>query len=135
MWLLKQNKPFYHFSDQFFDFPGLSKVKSLENKWSEFQETDNDITLSLAIPGLKKEDIKIEFKDGYAIVESTLKNQSEKDQFNEYEHTIFNQSPFKQTFYIGDIDQENIQANLNHGILTIKFPKKEEQKPQLISIS
>jgi HSP20 family molecular chaperone IbpA len=42
---------------------------------------------------------------------------------------------YKRTFVLGrDLDSENISANLQHGVLTLRVPKREQAKPRRIEI-
>ena len=53
-----------------------------------------------------------------------------------YKLREFNKTEFKKSFKLGDIiNTQDIDAQLESGILTVTLAKKEEQKPRSISVS
>jgi HSP20 family protein len=58
---------------------------------------------------------------------STEKKESKKDQQSNYLRREFNYQSFKRSFQLPEtVDQENIQASHESGILTVNLSKKEE---------
>ena len=90
-----------------------------------FNDTDlNENTLSIALPGFSKKDIKIDVDGDLLIVSSTIDTKDE---------TKFKKS-FKRSFrLVKDIDVDSIKASMENGILTITFDKKNVTKEVKIS--
>lgn len=99
-------------------------------------ETDHSVELQIAVPGLSKEDFKIEFADGYLTVSGERKFSNEKKEKNF--HTIETQyGSFVRSFNLPEnVDAEKINATYNNGILQLVIPK-DEKKPskQTIKVS
>ncbi len=90
------------------------------------KETENNYTVELAAPGLKKEDFNINLDDEGNLVIKMEKKSEAKDE-NKKEHYLrreFSYSKFEQTLLLpDDVDKEKIAANVSDGVLTIGLPK------------
>ena len=100
----------------------------------DIYEKDNNINIEMDIPGFNKEDINIEINKGNLVV-TAAKNEEE----NEYKKYLRRERKFygkyQRSFYLGEIDEENIEASFENGILKISIPKKtEEETKKLIEI-
>ena len=96
----------------------------------DIYEKDNTYHVDMDLPGFKKEEIKVECNKGNLIVSAEKKHEEEeKDEKKKYlrrERKFYGK--YQRSFYVGGIDQDNIQANFENGILKISMPKKEEEK-------
>lgn len=76
--------------------------------------------IQLAVPGLSKEQIKIEFADGQLIVSGAAKETTEKPKFVRAE---FDYAGFKRTFRLHkNADVAAASASFDQGLLTIVIP-------------
>lgn len=93
------------------------------------KEDDNGFTLEVAAPGLNKEDFNLEINDNVLTISAEQKTENEvkEDKFLRKE---FSYQSFKRSFNLSrnQIDENNIKAVYNDGILNITLPKKEEAK-------
>ena len=135
MWLLQQKKQSYNNLENLFDFPYITDNKYLNTHSVELKETADEFSLSVVLPGVLKKDIKLEYRDGYVMVEANKTSELESENYSKSNVSELATVDYQRQFYVGDINSKNISAKLNHGILTIILPKKEEQKAQLIQIS
>lgn len=114
-----------------FDFPFESERKN-EIMKTDIEENDSSYKLSIEVPSVKKEDVKISLEEGYLNVFVEKKNENvEKDQKGKILHRERFYGSFKRAFYVGDeIKYKDISASLNDGVLTINVnkPVKEETK-------
>lgn len=101
---------------------------------SEVSETDDQFIISVDLPGLKKEDLKIETANGILTVSGERKREFESE--NSKVHSARrNYGAFKQSFNLPDsINTEEIQAHFENGVLEIFLPKKEVQQARQIEI-
>lgn len=78
-------------------------------------------------PGFKKEDINIEFDKGDLKIILTHK-EKEKDnkKYVRKERSSF--SRCERSFYLGDIDENEIKAEYKDGILKVSVPKDEKRE-------
>lgn len=93
---------------------------------SDIYEKDNNYVMEMDIPGFNKEDINIDFDDGYLTISAT--KEENKEENNNYIKKERYYGEYKRSFYIGNIDESNIKANYNNGTLNITFPKDEIKK-------
>ena len=101
-------------------------------------ETKDNYKLELCIPGLTKEDVKLNIDaEGNLVVEMVKENKNEKKENKEemrYLRHEFSVEHFRQTVMLpDDIHKENISAKVENGILDIVIPKVTvEEKKQAI---
>jgi len=80
------------------------------------------------LPGMKKEDIKIELKDDTLVIsgERNLKDEVKEDDYYKIESSF---GSFSSSFTLPEnIDSENIHAESKDGVLEITIPKLEKEK-------
>jgi HSP20 family protein len=107
---------------------GTLKVPAVNIK-----ETKDDYSLSLAVPGMKKDDFKIDI-EGNMITISCEKEESKEEKEAKYTRNEYNYTSFNRSFTLPDeINKEKIDARYEDGILKLVLPKKEEVKKTAIS--
>jgi len=84
---------------------------------------DDRLVLTAAVPGMKKEDIKIEVDQNKFLTISGRANQ--KVEFSDkYIYREIKRSQFSRTFELGpDLSVEKIEAECQEGLLSITIPK------------
>ncbi len=90
------------------------------------REGESAYHIDIDLPGVKKEDIKVDIKDNYLIVsgERSFKEEVKEEDYYKVE-TQFGK--FSRKFVIPEhVDVENIQANSENGVLEIVLPKLPE---------
>ena len=94
---------------------------------TDIKENDNDYELTMNLPGVKKEDVTAELKDGYLTIHATSnQNKDEKDEDGKYIRRERYSGSCNRSFYVGDaITEEDIKANFENGTLKMLIPKKE----------
>lgn len=120
---------FHPFLDEFFaDRPFRKEMNNLQNLMrTDIEETENGYEFKIEVPGFERSDLNIGFENGYLTVSASKTNQEGqgRGKFLRRERVS---SACSRSFYIGEIDQSQIDATLKHGVLTIIVPK--ENKPQ-----
>ena len=96
---------------------------------TDIKETDAGFELTIDLPGFKKEDIQAELKDGYLTIAAQTQSESEdKDEKGTYVRKERFSGKCSRTFYVGDdIEEDDIRAKFEDGVLKIAVPKKQEQ--------
>ena len=99
---------------------------------TDVKDTDKGYEVTMNMPGVKKEDVKAELKDGYLTVSAeTNTKKDEKAEDGKYIRRERYSGSCSRSFYVGEtIKQEDIKARFEDGILKICVPK-EENKPQI----
>jgi HSP20 family protein len=97
-------------------------------------ETDHDLVLKADLPGLDKDDVNIEVKDGVLTVSGERKAEHEErtDGFYRVERAF---GTFSRSMSLPQrIDAERISASFDKGVLEVRIPKPEERKPHRVEI-
>jgi HSP20 family molecular chaperone IbpA len=96
-------------------------------------ETDKEITLLADVPGVKADDLTIDLRDNILTLSADIApvdNTGEEEILVEYETGRY----YRQFTLGGLINQENINAKLNDGVLRLALPKVEKATPKKITI-
>ena len=111
----------YYLNDYFplIDSPLL---KEREYMKTDIREEVNKYIMEIDLPGLKKEDILINYENGYLTIKAVKKVELKTE-------------VYKRSFYIGEKKESDIKANYENGILTISFPKEEAPKKEIPNIT
>lgn len=97
---------------------------------TDIRDMKDHYEMLVDLPGFKKEDIKIQLNDGYLTIEAEKGlNKDEKDK----EGSLIRQERYAGTvsrsFYVGEnVEEKDIQAKLDGGVLEINVPKVEEKE-------
>ena len=91
--------------------------------------TDGGYELTIDLPGFKKDDVQAELKDGYLTINAQTQGESEdKDEQGTYVRKERFSGKCSRTFYVGDdVEEDDIKAKFEDGVLKIAVPKKQEQ--------
>lgn len=128
------------FDDDFFDTALMPRMNATAPAVN-VKETADDYTMEVAVPGLKKEWVRVNIdNDGnlkLAIENKFEHKEEKKDDKNGDENHVhylrreFSYSNYEQTYVLpDDVDRNKISAKVADGVLTVVIPKevKEEQK-------
>ncbi len=97
---------------------------------TDVKESDTGYELDIELPGYKKEDVQAELKDGYLTISAVTDNsKEEKDEDGKYIRKERYYGSCNRSFYVGeDIEQTDIKARFEDGVLKVSVPKKEPSK-------
>jgi HSP20 family protein len=95
------------------------------------RENENEFMIDVAAPGMKKEQIQVDYENGRLTI-SSEKKEDKKEKKDTYTRREFSYMSFQRSFTIPEtlVDGDKINASYNEGILHISLPKKEEVKPK-----
>ena len=121
----------YYLNDYFplIDSPLL---KEREYMKTDIREEVNKYIMEIDLPGLKKEDILINYEDAYLTIKAVKKVELKTEVYVRRERFY---GEVKRSFYIGEKKESDIKANYENGILTISFPKEEIPKKEIPNIT
>jgi HSP20 family protein len=101
---------------------------------ADIYETDDALTVILEVPGVEKKNVNINLENDVLKIDAQI-------DFSKYEshepiYTEYNVGHFQRAFALSSkIDQDNITAELNDGVLTLTLKKSKEATPRRISLS
>lgn len=99
---------------------------------TDVKESEAGYELGIELPGYKKEEVTAELKDGNLTIKAiTNSEKEEKDENGKYIRRERFSGNCSRTFYVGEnIEQTDIKAKFEDGILKVFVPKKEV-KPEV----
>ena len=94
---------------------------------TDVKESNTGYELHIDLPGYKKEDVRAELKDGNLTITATSNVENEKkDENGKYIRRERFYGNCSRSFYVGEyVEQTDIKARFEDGILKIFVPKKE----------
>jgi len=106
------------------DFPTVPTRKLFH---VDVKETDRGYVLYADLPGYRKEDIKVEYHNKNLLItahrDTVIETESDKFIMNE-RHT----GEVYRSFYIDDIEEDQVQVQYEGGVLIIELPKKTDDE-------
>ena len=125
--------------DRVFDaFFGARTPNRTAQRWvpaMDLAETDDHLVLRADLPGLDKDDVKIEIKDGVLTLSGERKAEHEerRDGYHRVERAY---GGFSRSLSLPQgIDADQVQADFDKGVLEVRIPKPAERKPHRVQIS
>ena len=121
------------FFDNFLDDIDSKKFDKMMK--CDIYEEDNMYHVLVEVPGFKKEDIKIEFDNGYLkVIAENSQEENEDKKYLRKERTSMTRC--ERSFYFGELNEDLIKAEFKDGILNISVPKdkSEEVVKKIINI-
>lgn len=91
-------------------------------------ESKDTFRLSIAVPGMKKEDLKIDI-EGNLLTISAEKEETKEKKENKCTREEYNYSSFSRTFTLPEeVKKDKIDAEYREGVLHIILPKTDEAR-------
>lgn len=100
----------------------------------DVHDENNKLVLEAELPGVKKEDIKVDFAAGVLSISAEKRHEKEVQNKNRYlaERTY---GKYERRFRLSDdLDAEQISAKFENGILRLEIGRKQGAVPRQISI-
>ncbi|KAL2555708.1 17.6 kDa class I heat shock protein 3 [Forsythia ovata] len=124
--------------DPFQGFP-LANVPSsarettaIANTRIDWKETPEAHVFKVDLPGIKKEEVKVEVEDG-RILKISGERCKEKEEKTDTWHRVERSSgKFQRRFRLPEnVKMDQVKAAMENGVLTVVVPKEEEKKPEV----
>ena len=121
--------------DRWFDFDLFSETA--EKSWApsvDIEEKNGSYLVKADLPGLKKEDIHVELRDGYLTLKGERKSEHEEKKEN-YHRIERSYGSFQRSFRVPEgITEKDIKAKYKDGVLELTIPAPKEEKPKAIEV-
>ncbi|GAB4418447.1 MAG: hypothetical protein OHK0039_29860 [Bacteroidia bacterium] len=120
------------FGRNFFDLDRLTPAVPATN----IRDNGDAFELELALPGLKKEDVRIELDHNVLTIASRQEtSHEEKDEQGNYARREFYFQRFSRSFNLPEtVDQTAISARSEDGILHVRLPKRAEAQTSAVKL-
>ncbi|KAK7368836.1 hypothetical protein VNO80_10867 [Phaseolus coccineus] len=124
--------PFKDFPFPNFLPPQNSAFVSTRVDWKETPEAH---VFEADIPGLKKEEVKVEIQDGKVLQISGERNVEKEDKNDTWHRVERSSGKFLRRFRLPENAKvEQVKASMENGVLTVTLPKEEVKKPDVRAI-
>lgn len=101
----------------------------------DVQETEREYVLSAALPGVRKEDVRIDVRDGILTIVGERKSEKE-EKGKTWLRRETSYGSFERSFILPDgTHPEDVKAAHKDGVLTISMPKAVETKSKGVRVN
>lgn len=121
------------FFDDFFGDLGLYQEPYKNGFYPRVNVTENEekLIFEAEVPGLSRDQIKVELEDGVLTFTGEKTTTENKD----LKHSEFSYGKFSRSFKLNtDVIDDQLEARLNEGILTVTLPKSQKAQAKVIDI-
>lgn len=116
----KSNDNLFDLFDDFF----TKNSAALPDFRTDIKKSGDNYILEAELPGFNKEDINLEVKDSVLTISAEHKEEKEeKDEKGNYLRRERRYGSFSRSFDVTGVDEKNITAGYENGILTLTLPK------------
>jgi HSP20 family protein len=100
----------------------------------DVSENDSHYTITVEIPGVRKDDVQVELRDDMLVIQGEKKSErEEKKERGRYIERSY--GSFSRAFTLpADADAERLEASFEGGVLAVRIPRREALKPKQIAI-
>jgi HSP20 family protein len=98
-------------------------------------ETDDEMILRAAVPGIRPEDVDITIENDILTVKGEFKEHHEEEGERPIRRELRYGNFYRSLRLPPTIDVDKAEADFEHGMLRLKFPKKPESKPRSIKVT
>jgi HSP20 family protein len=137
MSLIKFSNQFPDLFDRFFDndlFDWSNRNYSSTNTTLpsvNVKEDPNGFEVEMAAPGFEKTDFRVSLNKNLLTLSSERKVENETHEGQRFTRREFSYQSFSRSFTLPEVvQQDDISAKYENGILKVRIPKKEDAKPK-----
>lgn len=113
----------------------ISAASSRITPQVDVRETPDAYVLDMDLPGVTENDVEINLKERILTISSVKDEKKEEEKTGDWLIRERKTMSFSRSFSLPqDIDEQNVSAEFDKGVLTINIPRKPEPKPLQISI-
>jgi HSP20 family protein len=126
--------PFGRLFDDLWGVPSMEQDDRLVAPAIDVIEDEQGILVSAELPGLKKEDVKIQFENGLLTISGEHAEESEK-KGRTYHRMERRRGAFYRALTLpAGVNPDRAEAEFVDGILKVRMPLREEIKPKVVKI-
>jgi HSP20 family protein len=114
-------------------FAGLDRVAGGWRPAADVEETDDAYLVELELPGVRREDVTVEFGGGELAVTGEVKERERGGLLRSRTRRV-GRFDYRLTLPT-DIEEDQVSASMANGVLTIRVPKTAKARPRKIPIT
>ncbi|XVF46512.1 hypothetical protein PTKIN_Ptkin03bG0033000 [Pterospermum kingtungense] len=118
------------------DVPSSAREASaFANARIDWKETPEAHVFKADLPGLKKEEVKVEVEEGRVLQISGERSKEQEDKNDKWHRVERSSGKFLRRFRLPEnAKMDQIKASMENGVLTVTVPKAKEKKPEVKAI-
>ncbi|GFS39219.1 HSP20-like chaperones superfamily protein [Actinidia rufa] len=119
-----------------FPFPQIYRENSaIVNARVDWKETPEAHMFKADVPGLRKEEVKVEIEDDRVLQISGKRNVEKEEKSDTWHHVERSSGEFMRRFRLAENAKvDGVRASMENGVLTVTVPKEEGKKPEVKAI-
>ncbi|XP_038992746.1 17.6 kDa class I heat shock protein 2-like [Hibiscus syriacus] len=119
------------------DFPQLSRENAVfVNTRVDWKETNDAHVFKADLPGMKKEEVKVEIEDDRVLQISGERNVEKEDKNDTWHRIERSSGKFSRRFRLPEnVKMDEVKASMENGVLTVTVPKVQTKRAETRSIS
>ncbi|HHT39505.1 MAG: Hsp20/alpha crystallin family protein [Acholeplasmatales bacterium] len=116
--------------DSFFDDFFTENTISLR---TDLIEQERDYLFKVDLPGVNKEDIKINLKNNYLTITVEKKEEKEVEESRYLRKERYFGSATR-SYYVGNVNTDDLKASYENGVLEVVVPKEGKEETKYIEV-
>ncbi|MBF0695201.1 MAG: Hsp20/alpha crystallin family protein [Flavobacterium sp.] len=110
---------------------GSQNLNTLTVPPVNIRETETTFEVELSAPGFNKDIFQIEIDNDLLSISAEIKTENTTEEEGKFTRREFSSSSFKRSFKLPEtVNQDEINAGYENGILRVTLPKREEALPK-----
>ncbi|KAL5747839.1 hypothetical protein ACOSQ2_025136 [Xanthoceras sorbifolium] len=111
------------------------ETSAFANTRIDWKETPEAHVFKADLPGLKKEEVKVEVDEGRILQISGERSRELEDKNDKWHRVERSSGKFLRRFRLPEnVKMDQVKASMENGVLTVTVPKQEEKKPEVKAI-
>lgn len=99
----------------------------------DMYETDDEIIVNAALPGLKSDNVNLQFQDGRLLIDAEIPAPKTENVTYHYRELNYGRV-HREVTLPAPVKTDKIEAVMENGYLTLRMPKADEVKPKKIQV-
>lgn len=138
--LIRYEEPVYALTDlvdEFFNGGFFPIRRATSGVWPKVDIVENEdhYTIHAELPGISKSDVKMTVENGVLTIKGEKKEEKKEEKKNRYYYYERSFGSFERSFYLPEnVEEKNIEAKYNNGVLEVILKKTEKEKPKALEI-
>ncbi|CAI9759715.1 unnamed protein product [Fraxinus pennsylvanica] len=126
----------FPFSSSVVNVPSSARETSaFANARIDWKETPEAHVFKADLPGLKKEEVKVEVEEGRVLQISGERSKEQEEKNDKWHRVERSSGKFLRRFRLPEnAKTDQVKASMESGVLTVTVPKEEIKKPEVKSI-